>query len=115
MTAILNEIRRLDELLARGDVTDAEYAAKRHALLQSVEVAETDFEPGSTRTPSQVRSKSTLHGSNAFGLSLVICLGVMALSVGFILLFLPDLNLALTVGVTVLAALTVALLRDMED
>ena len=110
MTALLNEIRNLDERLNRGELTPAEYATRRAAVLQSVETVETEFASG----PAPRRTSDKSNGSSAVTLSIVIALGVMALSAGLILLFLPDLNLALTLGVTVLAALSVALLRDPE-
>ncbi|WP_227270027.1 SHOCT domain-containing protein [Roseobacter weihaiensis] len=111
MTAILNEIRGLDEKLERGDLTREQYAARRAALLQSVEVAETDFVE--TSAPVWAKPQRT-GGTSALGFGLVVCLCVMGLSIGLTLLFLPDLNLALTLGVTILAALSVALLRDIE-
>lgn len=111
MTTILTELRLLDERLSRGDLTRAEYRARRSALLQSVEEAETEFD----RRPGSVRSTRQRAGSGAVGFSVAICLGTMSLCMGLILLFLPDLNLALTLGVTVLAALSVALLRALDD
>ena len=113
MTAILTEIRRLEELRARGDITDAEFMRRRATMLDAVEVAETQFDPTPSRiAPPRPASK---RGNNILGLSLVVCLGIMGLSIGFTLFFLPDLNLALTVGVTLLAALTVALFKHIDD
>lgn len=110
MTALLNEIRNLDERLNRGELTPDEYARRREAALQSVETVETEF---ATSTAPRRRERAA-NSSSAVTLSITIALGVMALCAGLILLFLPDLNLALTLGVTVLAALSVALLRDPE-
>ena len=110
MTAILTEIRRLEELRDRGDITGAEFAARRNDVLDAVEVAETHFDmTPASETPTRRAS------GNVFGLGLVMGLGVMGACVGLTLLLLPDLNLALTLGVTVLAALTVALFRALDD
>ena len=45
----------------------------------------------------------------------MICLLVMGLCLSLTLLFLPNINLALTLGVTILAALCVALLQEKEE
>lgn len=111
MTAILDELRRLDQQLSRGELSHDEFILRRAAVLQSVEEAETDFEPTQTRSVVSDRP----NGLGAVGFSIVVCLGIMGLSIALILLLLPDLNLALTVGVTILAALTVALLRHSDD
>ncbi|MFK7744289.1 MAG: SHOCT domain-containing protein [Roseobacter sp.] len=110
MTAILNELRALDDRFKRGELSRDEYSFRREAVLQSVETAETEF----AASPPPIPRDKKPNGSSALTLGIVTCLGVMGLSIGLILLFLPDLNLALTLGVTVLAALSVALLRDPE-
>lgn len=115
MTAILTNIRRLEELRDRGDITPAEFDRRRRAVLDAVEVVDTSFEPSPQRIPRTTGDRSPPKTSNALGLSIVVCLGVMGLSIGVTLLFLPDFNLALTVGVTILAALTVALLKHIDD
>ena len=110
MTAILREIRELEAQLNRGDLGHSEYLSARAALLDSVEVAETDFmEAPLAREPARPGA------SSAVGLSIVVGIGVMTLCVGLTLLVLPDLNLALTLGVTVLAALAVTLLRIPDE
>lgn len=112
MTAVLNEIRGLEARLERGELTHAQFLTERAALLNSIEVAETEFTD--TPTPEEHRpSRAT--GSSALVLSLVVCLVVMTLCIGMTLLFLPDLNMALTLGVTILAALSVTLLVAPED
>ena len=111
MTAVLNEIRGLEARLERGELTHAQFLTKRAALLDSIEVAETEF----TGTPTPEEHRPARTGSSALVLSIVVCLVVMTLCIGFTLLFLPDLNLALTLGVTILAALSVTLLVAPED
>ena len=110
MTAILTEIRRLEEQRDRGDITGAEYATRRDNLLDAVEVAETHFDMGPASDAPARRNSG-----NVLGLGLVVGLGIMGACVGLTLLLLPDLNLALTLGVTVLAALTIALFRALDD
>ena len=116
MTAILKTIRELDARLKRGEITPDEHTKRREALLQSSEIIDTEFETVITpRKPAPPQSDTNPASPNAIGFSIVVCLGVMGLSIGFILLFLPDLNLALTLGVTLLAALCVALFRALDD
>jgi len=112
MTAILNEIRILDARLDRGEITPAEYKAARGRLLHDVEDAQSDF---IDITPAPAAREAPRQGSSALGLGLVVCLLVMSLCISLTLLFLPDLNLALTLGVTILAALSVALLQVKDD
>ena len=116
MTAILKDIRDLDAQHARGEITTAQHARARDTLLQSIEIAETDFIPSpAASAPATAQDAKDREISSAFAFSIVICLTVMGGSMALILLLLPDLNLALTLGVTVLAALTVALFRALDD
>ena len=112
MTAVLNEIRNLDGRLNRGEITPAEYDRERVKLLHSIEDAQSDF---IDITPVVEAREMPRQGSSALGLGLVVCLLVMSLCISLTLLFLPDLNLALTLGVTILAALSVALLQTKDD
>jgi hypothetical protein len=110
MTTILHELRALEARLKQGELTAVEYAAERAALLHEVEEAETEFAAPPPRPAVRART-----GPSAFGFSIVICLLVMGLCLSLTLLFLPDINLALTLGVTILAALCVALLQATEE
>ncbi|MBW4706451.1 SHOCT domain-containing protein [Roseobacter sp. YSTF-M11] len=112
MTAILKDLRELDTRLARGEITDVEYTAQRALLIESVDVVDTDFvATGSPAPPPETE----LSGSMTWGLGIVICLGVIGLCLCFAMLVFGDMNLALTLGVTILAALTVALFRSLEE
>lgn len=112
MTAILKDLRELDARLARGDITDVEYTAQRAALIDSVDVVETEFvETGAPAAPPEQR----LSGSMTWGFGIVICLGIIGVCLCFAMLVFGDMNLALTLGVTILAALTVALFRSLEE
>lgn len=113
MTAVLNAIRRLDALLDRGDISPEEYARRRTTLLHNIEDAKAeviDITPPESAPPDTAPS-----GSSAFGLGLVVVFAVMGLSIALTLLFSSDINLALTLGVTILAALAVTLLRENEE
>ena len=116
MTSILKNIRELDARLKRGELSKPQYERARETLLQSVEDAQTEDPPLSTtpKTPEPKRP-DRCSSASALGFSIVVCLGVMGLSVAVLLLFLPDINLALTLGVTLLAALAVALFRAADD
>lgn len=111
MTAILDELRRLDQELSRGELTRDEYSDRRESILHAVEDAQTEFD----LQPNVRTAAPETTGMGAIGFSIAICLGTMTVSTGLILLFLPDLNLALTVGVTILAVLVVGLLRHSDE
>ena len=111
MTAMLNQLRALDARYKQGQLSAVEYASERAALLYEVEEAETDFvEHAPLSKPTREKT-----GSSALGFSVVICLLVMGLCLSLTLVFLPDINLALTLGVTILAALCVALLQETGE
>ncbi|WP_298968337.1 SHOCT domain-containing protein [uncultured Roseobacter sp.] len=112
MTAILKELRDLDAQLARGDITDAAYMAQRAALIDSVDVVEPEFVTTGAAVSEPVPQKS---GATLWGLGLIICLAVLGTCLCLAMLTFADFNLALTLGVTVLAALTVALFRNLEE
>ncbi|MGZ2259480.1 SHOCT domain-containing protein [Roseobacter sp. A03A-229] len=113
MTAILKDLRELDARLARGDITDVEYTAQRAALIDSVDVVDTEFVV-ETDTSAPTPEKP-LSGSMTWGFGIVICLGIIGVCLCFAMLIFGDMNLALTLGVTILAALTVALFRSLEE
>ncbi len=111
MTAVLNELRVLDARMKQGEISAVEYAAERAALLHEIEDAETVV----FDAPPEVARFRKPSGSSAVGFGLVVCLLVVGLCLSLTLIFLPDINLALTLGVTILAALCVALLQEKEE
>ena len=116
MTAVYNAIRRLDALLDNGEISPEEYARRRQTLLRNIEDAQTeiiDITPDPiVETKVPIRPQGA---SSAVGLGVVVVLGVMGVCIALTLLFLPSMNLALTLGVTILAAICVALLKTSED
>lgn len=128
MTAVFNAIRSLDALLDRGDLTPEEYARRRAMIMQNIEDAEAELidvtpveamaadvtspapQPGAAVLDAEEKT-----GSSALGLGLVVVLVVMGLCIALSPLFLPNMNLALTLGVTILAALCVALLHAPDE
>ena len=120
MTAILQALRALDARLDRGELTPEEYARRRTALLSSIEEAETDFIDVTPAEPRVERAQATVSraerppGSSAAAFGLVVVLGVMGVCMALALMVIGNMNLALTLGVTILAALSVALLRHPE-
>jgi hypothetical protein len=112
VTAILKELRDLDERLERRQISPADHEKRRMALIDSVDVVETEFDGRLLPArPTVPRPKTTM----VLGLGIVISLAVMGVSLLLSMLVFADLNLALTLGVTVLAALSVALLHNLEE
>ncbi|WP_299966342.1 SHOCT domain-containing protein [uncultured Roseobacter sp.] len=114
MTAILHELRSLDEKLARGDITDVEYMARKARLIDSVDVVEPEV-VADAAPREQPEPPEELPGAMTWGFGIVLCLGVLGICLCLAVLVIGDVNLALTLGVTVLAALSVALFRNLEE
>lgn len=104
MTAIFEELRRLEGAHADGEICQAERDARRNALLGGVPAAE-------ILDPCDNAPHKTALGP---GHMLVLCLSVVGACVGATVMLMAQFTLALTLGVTVLAALTVALFRDVD-
>ncbi|MFK7763446.1 MAG: SHOCT domain-containing protein [Roseobacter sp.] len=111
MTAVLNELRALDARMKRGELSDVQYASARAALLHRIE----DAEAVVFDTPPNARPVEKASGGSAVSFGLVVCLLVVGFCLSLTLMFVPDVNLALTLGVTILAALCVALLQEKEE
>ena len=121
MTAMLQALRTLDARLDRGELTPEEYARRRLALLGSVEEAQAEVIDVTPRAPAPKPARqdpataaARPHGPSAAGLGLVVVLLVMGLCMALALMVIGNMNLALTLGVTILAALSIALLRHPE-
>lgn len=129
MTAILQQLRQLEKRRRRGDINAVEYARLRATIKSSVEEADAVIEGevidgevidgevigGTGSEPAPGRYRPAGPGSLNWGLGLVICLGVIGLSMGLALMLFVDVSFGMTLGVTLLAALTVALFRGLEE
>ncbi len=116
MTAVYNAIRNLDALLDRGELSPEEYARRRKTLLENIEDAQSDIIDITPDTPAEPDQPTPVQGgTSALILGLVVVLSVMGLCIALTLLFLPSMNLALTLGVTIIAAISVGLLRASDD
>ncbi|MFK7871447.1 MAG: SHOCT domain-containing protein [Roseobacter sp.] len=116
MTAILRKMRTLDARFKRGDIDAAEYARLKSLVRKSVEDAEPVIIDATATPVSDInRPAPQPTGGMTWGLGLVICLGVVGLCMGLALMLFVDISFGLTLGVTLLAALTVALFRNLDE
>ncbi|WP_299367366.1 SHOCT domain-containing protein [uncultured Tateyamaria sp.] len=108
MTAILDDIRRLDAAHARGEISAVDLAAAKADLFEAIPDAD-DIEidaPDTTPPPPVTLSRLSQ--------TLLLCLFVLTLCAGATLLITGDLMLAATLSITILAAMTVALFRQID-
>lgn len=103
MTSMLDDLRRLDAAHARGDISAADLAAAKTRLMESVQDA--DASPATGASPSK---------RVGLGPALLLFALILTLSAGTTLLLSQDVMLSLTVAITVLAALTVTVFRQMD-
>ncbi|KIC50021.1 hypothetical protein [Tateyamaria sp. ANG-S1] len=108
MTAILDDIRRLDAAHARGELSAVDLAAEKAKLFEAIPDADDVYVAAPAREPPR-RTQSRL------GQTLLLCIFVLTFCAGATMLLTGDLMLAMTLSVTVLAALTVALFRQLDD
>ncbi len=106
MTAILDDIRRLDAAHARGEISAIDLAAAKARLINAVPDA---AEPARD-TPRAERKKVR----TGIGPTLLLCAFVLTVCVGAALLLTGDIMLSATLGITVLAAVTVVLFRQID-
>ncbi len=137
MTVMLERLRQLDAARKRGELTDAQYADARSKLLSLVEDA--DLEPAGSKPsrprprrpapaaassraapsamPVEARRSDTAENSDMsffWGLCLVgLCAaGLMTFLVGQLI---GDITIALTLAVTVFAAVVIAAFQRMQS
>lgn len=107
MTAILDDIRRLDAAHARGDISAIDLAAEKARLMDSV--------PDATETArSEAQERPKRETRACVGQMLLLCALVLIVCVGATLLLTGDIMLSATLAITVLAALTVMLFRQID-
>jgi len=107
MATILEEFQRLEEARKRGDVNGAEVRKLRQNLTEHIEEAE--FAPD---TPEP--GKPTAEPVNLLRFSLN-ALGGLAICVSLVAWLIKDSMLALTLGVTILAAFVVRAAQQLEE
>ncbi|GGX41755.1 hypothetical protein GCM10007385_06650 [Tateyamaria omphalii] len=108
MTAILDDIRRLDAAHARGEINAVDLAAAKAKLFESVPDADEVVIQATARAAPR-------RPTGRFGPTLLLCIFVLTLCAGTTLLLTGDLMLAMTLSITVLAALTVTLFRQLDS
>ena len=106
MTAILQELRLLEAEHARGRITEAELARRKTALVDAIP------EGIEITRPEPVRAAPPRKGTWDMLILLLLAAGICGTGA---LLIVGDAVTAMTVGITVLAALTIRLFRTMED
>lgn len=106
MTAILDDIRRLDAAHARGEITAVDLAAAKAKLMDSVpEVHE--VAPAKAKPPAR-------RARPGIGPALLLCALILTVCIGAALLLTGDMMLSATLAITVLAAFTIMLFRQLD-
>jgi hypothetical protein len=112
MTAILDDIRRLDAAHARGDITAADLVAAKARLMDAVpDVVDLDVDLEVVVDATPKHAKVTRPG---IGPALLFCALILTICTGAALLLTGDIMLSATLGITVLAAFTVVLFRQLD-
>jgi len=106
MTAILDDIRRLEAAHARGDISALDLAAEKAKLFEAIPDAD-------EVTPAPAREAPRRRQSR-IGQTLLLCIFVLTLCAGTTIVLTGDVMLAMTLSITVLAALTVTLFRQLD-
>lgn len=106
MTAILEKIRQLEAARDRGEMTPPEFERAKESLFATVEDAVSAPAPPPRHAPAT---------PGIFWPALILSVfGVLALT-GLATVILGDLTLALTLAVTLLAAITVKAFRALDE
>lgn len=106
MTSILDDIRRLDAAHARGEISTIDLAAAKAELIDAVPDAGEPEHIDARIEPPRPRA--------GIGPILLLCAFVLTICVGVTLLLTGDIMLSATLGITVLAAVTVMLFRQLD-
>ena len=106
MTAILDDIRRLDAAHARGEISAVELAAAKAKLMDSIPDITPDTVEREPERPPKPRG--------TLGPMLLFCAVMLLVCAGTALLLTGDLLLSATLAITVLAAFTVMLFRQLD-
>lgn len=106
MTSILDDMRRLDAAHARGDISAIDLAAEKARLMDSV--------PDAMETAPMAHERPKREPRTPIAQMLLLCAFVLTICVGATLLLTRDIMLSTTLAITVLAALTVMLFRQID-
>lgn len=109
MTAILDEIRRLEAAERRGEISATEMRVAKADLMDAIEDANAPTPPASKPPDTPPLP------ANAFWHVIFFCFGLAGFGCAIATLVLGDLTLALTLTLTVLAAFTVHAFRTLDD
>lgn len=107
MTAILDDMRRLDAAHARGEISAVDLAARKAKLMDAVPDV-LDVTPDDAPTPPTRRVRPGI------GQALLLCAFILTVCIGATLLLTGDIMLSATLAITVLAACTVMLFRQLD-
>ncbi|MBQ4825702.1 MULTISPECIES: SHOCT domain-containing protein [unclassified Leisingera] len=114
MTAIFEEIRRLEAARKKGDISAAEFAEAKGRLLATVEDATVlppfEFEP--PRREARRETSGTAPGPWGLMLMGLAGAGLLTLLAGQLI---GDLTIAFTLVATVFAAIVIAAFRKLES
>jgi len=107
MTAILDDIRRLDAAHVRGEISAIDLAAAKADLMDSVPDATETARPKPTGAPVEKRA--------GIWPTLLLCALILTICVGAALALTRDIMLSATLAITVLAAVTIMLFRQIDS
>ena len=108
MTAILDDIRRLDAAHTRGEITAVELAERKARLMDAVpDVLDV--------TPIDVPPRPARRTRPGIGHALLLCALILTVCIGVTLLLTNDIMLSATLAITVLAACTVMLFLQLDS
>lgn len=110
MTAILDDMRRLDAAHARGDISARELAAAKADLIDAIPEATEHAPPD----PAEAAAKPQASEGIGVGQILLLCAVILMVCVGATVLLTGDLMLSATLAITVLAAFTIMLFRQLD-
>ncbi|MEM6758154.1 MAG: hypothetical protein AAF601_01605 [Pseudomonadota bacterium] len=114
MTAVLSEMRKLDAAHARGDINAVELVEAKAKLMDSIP----DVTPDDTVEPASERFADTpvaKRAGSGFGQIMLFCAVILVASAGLALLLTGDVMLSATLAITVLAAFSVMLFRQLDS
>ncbi|MEM1161558.1 MAG: hypothetical protein AAGJ28_11535 [Pseudomonadota bacterium] len=100
MTAIMDEMRRLDAARDRGELSAVDHAARKAALIEAIPDAETG--------PPMAQTIGVWH-------MIILSFSLVGFVSGAALMISGDVTLALTLGITVLASVTIGLFRMIDE